>query len=458
MMKRLILLAIFLMSGLWSTVQAGTHHTLNDSSETTALGFPRQGQKVAQADNGNIYIIGDNVSGTRSFHLFISTNFGASWTEIQNIGNGVDMSEASNIFCLGDTAFIMLSPTGATPIIALKVVGTTIVAQDTVATASGANPTRLAGLLSLGGTAKYAALVDENFTTDSAGIYLSGDTLNQGMTWTRKWKDAQAANTGLLIPVYGASGIDKLWLKMDMNTENLYIYDTINGRTLAFDSLTQTAHGSAATDLQTPGYGRFWATHLNGDIWIGGWQRANTGTKGLVTRTFRLGWSGTTPTEGTWLADQQEIVSSANSPDNWTFNPTFTAVKGRADSVWMFYRVQRGTSPDDSVDVYRVFSSDTGKTWGTPVREITGPTSSATVDLYINLQAIPDCRSTGGTVDHVLIYNDSGSTATTSYFYAYTDTLYNPASTAQPNRKALNTKAGRLNKNFKGGPHVANKK
>ena len=156
--------------------------------------------------------------------------------------------------------------------------------------------------------------------------------------------------------------MDKLLLNMDMNTENVRQYDTLNGRTLIFDSLTQTAHGSAATDLQTPGYGRFWATHLNGDIWIAGFQRAVTGTKGLVTRTFRLGWSGTTPVEGTWLADQQEIVSSASSPDAWTFNPTFTAVDGRADSVWMYYRVQRGTSPDDSTDVYRVFSSDTGKT------------------------------------------------------------------------------------------------
>lgn len=450
-MKRLLFILVF----LWSGAQAGTQYVLNDSAETVGLGFARQGQKVAQADNGNIYVIGDQAAGTQSFHLWVTTDFGSNWTQIPNIGNGVDMTEGSNIFCVGDTAFICLSPTTATHIIALKVVGSTIVAQDTIATASGANPARLASILSLGGTAKYASVVDENFTTDSAGIYVSTDTLNQGMTWNRKWKNAQAANAGLLIPVYGASGIDKLWLKMDMNTENVQQYDTLNGRTLIFDSLTQTAHGSASTDLQTPGYGSFWATHLNGDIWIAGFQRAVTGTKGLVTRTFRLGWSGTTPTEGTWLADQQEIVSSANSPDGWRFNPTFTAVDGRADSVWMFYRVQRGTSPDDSTDVYRVFSSDSGKTWGTPVLEITGPT---TADIYFNLQAIPDCKSSGGRVEHVLIYNDSGATAAASYAYAYLDTLYNPPVTSTLPPISINSKTTQSVVNSAGGPSAVIRK
>lgn len=461
MIKRVLLLTIFLLSGIWSSVQAGTEYEVNDSSETTSLGLLRYTNKVWMGShvwtNGpSLTVVFDEVQNTKRPQVWHTADWGTNWDRMVypgTLGNISEVDASFSLYGYGDTILypFILDSTGGTAdrFVLSKLVTTTdtitMTEADTLDVFSGSSPTRLAGMMRAG--SHYQAILDVNgATTDSSRLYYSDGAL-AGATWTRVWDSTQVANAGLLIPVTDGSGGIAYWLKANMNTEELLTIDSLNKIKLAADSITQPSAGSAATDLQTPGYGSFDIIYLGADCYLMAFQKGLTSNKGIFGRSFKFTYTGSVVTGWTWISNLVQIGSNA-PPDNWRYYPALSSIYGRRDTAFCWVAELNGSD----TQLVRYMTTDTGKTWSQSIEF--GPGARQ----FINIQAPDQIVSASGTIYTACFYETNSATATSSFVYGYLDTLYNPTSTAQPNRKALNTKAGRLNKNFKGGPHVANKK
>lgn len=443
-MKKLL---IFLF--LWSSVQAGTVYDLTDQlSPAGAPGLARQGHKVTMTPNHRLVILADNRTTTSSMMMYSKITWSAAFDSLLDIdgaagAGSINATFPSMIHSIGETLFVdMVVDAGVQTISRYN--NFTFVARDTV---TGTIPatSRIAGSIYLAGDS-IIVVIDHDLATDSTTLQLSNGAIAAGGVWTEITNDARVANAGVFIPVYGGVGQSRYGVKFNMNTDDVIVYDRLNGETVVSTAIT----GVALTSL---GYAAADMIHLAGDTFLVVYQKGLTGTKGLYVRPFYITWSGTTPTGVGYNDTETQIIADASVADSFRTCPALSGIHGRADSAYLWFR--HGTTRDPE-GVYRVFTSDGGRNWGAAVKEI--DTSETTNDKFWMLQAPQDLASSAGVQYLGLAFSDSATASGSAHLYAWTDTLYNPAAPAPTGTRYINSKVTTQYINTKTGPPYVNKK
>lgn len=444
-MKKLLILLI-----LWTSVQAGTVYDLTDQlSPAGTPGLARQGHKVTMTPLHRFTILADNRTTTSSMMMYSKVTWSAAFDSLLDIdgaagAGSIDATFPSMIHSLGETLFVDITDDGG-PQTHTRYTDFTFVARDTVTTLIPTTA-RIVGSWYLAGDSMIV-VTDEDLATDSTTLQLSNGQIAAGTVWTEITNDARVANAGVFIPVYDGVGQSRYGVKFNMNTDDVIVYDRLNGETVVSTAITGvalTALGYAAADM----------IHLAGDTFLVAYQKGLTSTKGLYVRPFYITWTGTTPTGVGFNDTEAEIIADAAVADSFRVCPALSGIHGRADSAYIWFR--HGTTRDPE-GVYRAFTADGGRNWGAAVKEI--DTSEVYDDFkFWMLQAPPDLASSAGVQYLGLAFSDSVTTSGSAHLYAWTDTLYNVAAPAPTGTRYINSAITTQYLNNKTGPPYVNKK
>lgn len=442
-------LLILVMLFLWSSASAGTVYDLTDQlSPAGTPGLDKRSKKVTMTPLHRFTIGADNRTTGSSWMLYSKVTWSAAFDSLLDIdgaagAGSIDASLPSMLHSLGESLFVDLVDDGGVQT-HTRYTDFTLVARDTV-TALIPSTARIAGSWYVEGDSMIV-VTDEDLATDSTTMQLSNGQIAAGTVWTEIANDARVANAGVFLPVYGGVGQSRYAVKFNMNTDDVIVYDRINGATTVSTAITGialTALGYAAADM----------IHLAGDTFLVAYQKGLTSTKGLYVRPFHITWSGTTPTGVGYNDTETEIIADAAVADSFRTCPALSGIHSRADSAYLWFRHGSTRDPEG---VYRAFTADGGRSWGAAVKEI--DTSETTDDKFWMLQAPPDLASISGVQYLGLAFSDSVTTSGSAHLYAWTDTLYNPVvASDDAQTKYINSATMRQRVNSILGPPYVNK-
>lgn len=407
-MRRLFLIVLLSVIAWHGMAEAITIYQLANNFDEAGVWLSRRAERVQTTKGGVVALLGDRNAGSEGLYLYTTVDKGATITPHTGLYN-TDTKEQSSLSVIEDSLYI--SPTFETSSNLCRLIKFTGAVRDTADTV-GQNSAPITGGnrdgfgAFLPGSNTYLAVHDSDATTDQSVIYQSDGPIKNTAVWTtRAQKNVISGAGGLRLALNNIKNVKALIAAWELSNKDLQIADTTGWHTLITDVV--------ATDLNTPGLGASWWTFPVDSFGAFSYQPGLTGTKGLFTRTGYMtsGASGS-PTAFNWLGSAVEIVSSANTPDNWRFCPFHIFVRGRADSMWVGYRFPNGAN----VDVMVAFSSDSGRTFGTPTVLIAGSSSTS---RYWYCQASKHAVWKDGVLIRAGSFSDSAATGSAANEYAY---------------------------------------
>lgn len=432
MRRLLLLLTIFLVSGIWSDVQAAAVKydpaqlgggANNLMGGTTAGPLERRTTKVGMTSNGVPLIIARRRT-TDYYDLWWTGNGGTTWSTTANIfaESTTVGSHNAAIYTFGDSAWLT-SDLDLTLNRELKIAllnddsVRTVLDTLSLAYTTGNVYMRTAApnaVVVPYGSAKIMVGMATESTTDSFMVLKSSGAFTGSHTYSRQEASSTIPSYGWRVPFRWATNVGGGAAIFDQAAQDLYWIDSLSGINAALT--TSFLNYTGSYDGQS-------IVAMNDSMGMVVWQNSVTaGSDSLRWKRFYITTtSGGSPTI-TYI-DSGTVESEAAIRDGVRCDPVLSHING-TDSVIVCYKFWPDTSIDYATDIARrVFN---GTSWSARETwyDVTGE------DTLAYLQAPPRVYNIAGNIRHFVAFTDS--TNTTDSLHVIMDVLVVGSATTGP--------------------------